>query len=404
MFYRIFTGFFWSAETVAKVDLSRVASRDALRAISNNEPYWHRLAPGRFLGFSPSAKGGAGTWFARAFDQEAGKYRKKLLGAFDKLPGSERFAKAKKEAETFADLIEAGGRSEAKIDTVADAAKEYAKTRPEVEARFKRYVYEDSIAKVKLSQLRRRHLADWRKRLEAIPALVSRSKKGPAVTRARSLATVNRDVAMLRAALNKVHAPGIPNTENAWQEGLLAHRNVGTRRDLYLDRDQRRKLLEHISSEAEAFVRALCMLPLRPGAVAGLTVADFNRKTSELTIRTDKAGGNRRIALPGEVVKLLTAQAADKLPGATLFTRTNGLAWEKNSWGDAIEDAAKAAELPAGTVAYTLRHSGITDMVVAGVPLLTVAQITGTSIEMIQAHYGHLTETAATDALAKLAL
>ena len=64
----------------------------------------------------------------------------------------------------------------------------------------------------------------------------------------------------------------------------------------------------------------------------------------------------------------------------------------------------KAAGLPAGATAYTLRHSTITDLVSAGLPLLTIAQISGTSAEMIERHYGHLTSDAAMKALAGLAL
>ena len=65
---------------------------------------------------------------------------------------------------------------------------------------------------------------------------------------------------------------------------------------------------------------------------------------------------------------------------------------------------AVAAKLPAGTTAYTLRHSVISDLVHDGLDLLTVAQISGTSVAMIERHYGHLRSDVAAGALAKLAL
>ena len=46
-----------------------------------------------------------------------------------------------------------------------------------------------------------------------------------------------------------------------------------------------------------------------------------------------------------------------------------------------------------------MRHSTITDLVSAGLPLLTIAQISGTSAEMIERHYGHLASDAAVKAL-----
>lgn len=384
------------------MDLSKVGERDRLKA--QREPHWQRLRAGCFLGFRPSKRGGKGTWIARAYDEDAGKYRVKSLGDFGTLPGNEMFAAAKKEAEKLAELVEAGGQVRAKIETVADACKEYAKTRPEAGHRFRRYVYDDPIAKVKLDKLRRRHVKEWRDRLEAQPALVSRRKKGEPIHRKRAASTVNRDMAVFRAALAKVLSPGAPNSEAAWQEALKAAPNANGRRTLYLDRSQRRKLLEKTDAEAAPFVRALCLLPLRPGALAALTAGDFDKRTAELTIGKDKTGKPRRIQLPQEAAKLLATQAKNKLPGAALLMRANGKAWDKNSWKLPIAAAVASAGLPGDATAYTLRHSTITDLVSAGLPLLTIAQISGTSAEMIERHYGHLASDAAVKALGELAL
>lgn len=384
------------------LDLSKVGERTRLKA--QREPHWQRLRAGCFLGFRPSKAGGTGTWIARAYDEDAGKYRVKSLGDFGSLSGNERFAAAKKEAEALAELVESGGEVRAKIETVSDACEEYAKTRPEADHRFRRYVYVDPIGKVKLVKLRRRHLKEWRERLAKQPALVSRRKYAEPVHRKRAPSTLNRDMAVLRAALAKVLPLGAPNSEAAWQEALKAVPNANGRRTLYLDRNQRRKLVENVDAEAAPFIRALCLLPLRPGALAALTAGDFDKRTAELTIGKDKAGKPRRIQLPLEAAKLLTSQAANKVPSAPLFMRSNGKPWNKNSWKIPIAAAVSQAHLPAATSAYTLRHSTITDLVSAGLPLLTIAQISGTSAEMIERHYGHLASDAAVKALGELAL
>ncbi|WP_339822779.1 tyrosine-type recombinase/integrase [uncultured Parasphingorhabdus sp.] len=384
------------------LDLSKVGLRERLKA--QREPHWQRLRTGCFLGFRPSKRGGKGTWIARAYDEDSGKYRVKSLGDFGTLAGNQMFAAAKKEAETLAELIEAGGEIRAKLETVADACRAYAASRTEADERFGRYVYSDPIAKVKLDKLRRRHVKEWRERLEARPSLVSRRKEGERRVRVRAPSTVNRDMAVLRAALAKVLSPGAPNSEAAWQEALKSIPNANGRRTLYLDRSQRRKLVENIDAEAAPFVRALCLLPLRPGALAALTVGDFDKRTAELTIGKDKTGKPRRIQLPSDAKKLLTAQMTDKLPTAPLFMRKNGLPWNKDSWKLPIAKAVMSADLPIGATAYTLRHSTITDLVSAGLPLLTIAQISGTSAEMIERHYGHLASDAATKALEGLSL
>ncbi|MGQ7830451.1 tyrosine-type recombinase/integrase [Altererythrobacter sp. Z27] len=300
--------------------------------------------------------------------------------------------------------METGGEVRARIETIADACREYGKSRPEVESRFERYVYSDPLGEVKLAKLRRRHLKEWRERLERLPALVSRRKGGEATHRERAASTVNRDMAVLRAALPKVLSPGARNSEAAWQEALKANPNANGRRTLYLDRDQRRKLLEETGEEAVPFVRALCLLPLRLGAMAALSAADFDKRTAELTVGKDKTGKPRRIQLPAEAASLFTKNVNDKLPAALLFRRNNGKRWDRNTWKLPIAAAVKAAGLPSGTTAYTLRHSTIADLVSAGLPLLTIAQISGTSAEMIERHYGLLASDAALKALGELAL
>lgn len=395
---------------VMALDLSKVGAREKLKV--QREPHWQRLHSGCSLGFRPSKRGGKGTWIARAWDEDAGKYRVKSLGDFGSLAGNEIFTAAKKAAEAMAELVEAGGEVRAKVKTVADACREYAlsknkrgKVRVEADARFKRYVYDDPVGKVKLAKLRKRHLIEWRERYEARPSLVSRSKTGEKRTRPRAPSTVNRDMAVLRAALATVLAPVKPDSSSAaWQAALEPIKNANGRRTLYLDRNERKKLVAETEPGAAPFVRALCLLPLRPGALAGLTAGDFDKRTAELTIGKDKTGKPRRIQLPAEAANLLSEQAENKLPAAPLFMRTNGKAWDKETWKQPIAAAVKSADLPKEATAYTLRHSTITDLVRAGLPLLTIAQISGTSAEMIERHYGHLSSDAAVQALAKLAL
>lgn len=384
------------------MELSRVKWREALKP--RREPYWQRLRPGAFLGYRPSAKLGPGTWIARAYDEDQRNYRTRALGSFGDYPANERFALAKADAEKFAGEVEHGGLRSDNIETVEDACKQFARSHNEAGDRFRRYVYADPIARIKLAKLRRSHLKSWRQRLEDTPALVSRRKNGQPVTRARSPATLNRDMAVLRTALGQVLPLGPPNTDAAWQEALKPVRNAVKRRTLFLNRDQRRLLLASACNEARFFIEVLNILPLRPGAIAGLVAGDFDKRTAELTIGKDKAGNGRRIVLPVTAARLFAAAARGKLPGAPLFTRSNGKAWDKENWNNPIHDAARKAKLPAGVTAYTLRHSVITDLVAGGLPLLTVAQISGTSAAMIEKHYGHLVADAATKALAELAL
>ena len=140
-----------------------------------------------------------------------------------------------------------------------------------------------------------------------------------------------------------------------------------------------------------------------PGALAALTVADFDARLNQLRIRVDKTGA-RAIALPAATAAFIAHQCQGKLPGAHIFTRADGSSWSKDSWKHPIKAAVVAAGLPHSASAYTLRHSTITDLVRGGLDLLTVATIAGTSVLMIQKHYGQHQPGAATSALAAIAI
>lgn len=387
-------------------DLSTVRSRERLSP--RKEPYWHRIAMGQSLGYRPSNIGKGGTWIARYYDPETRRKLLRSLGDFGHLPPSDRFSEASKAAREWFQHL-AGGGSE-KVLTVKKACERYAEGNLDAERRFARTVYGDAIANVPLPKLTDKALREWRKRLAETPASVARGGKGvgrglgnPIRTRPRAVSTVNRDMVPLRAALNMALDSGDVLTDRAWRVSLRPGEASG-RRNLYLDKDQRRALLAKLPNDVATLCRGLCLLPLRPGALAALRVVDYDARRHELAICKDKAGGNRKILVEGETAALLVAQTKDKLPGAPLFARADGKPWESYMWKDAIKEAARAAGLQDGVVAYTLRHSTITDLVHARLDLLTVAQVSGTSVAMIEKHYGHLQRDKAAAALAGLAL
>jgi integrase len=146
------------------------------------------------------------------------------------------------------------------------------------------------------------------------------------------------------------------------------------------------------------------LLPLRPGALASLLVADFDQRFDILRIGKDKSGADRKFKVPVEIANFFQKSAGARAGHEPLIARANGLAWNKDAWKYPLKAAAQKAGLPAETVAYSLRHSVITDLMHGGLDLLTVAQISGTSVTMIEKHYGHLRGDVAAIALAKLVL
>lgn len=382
------------------MDLSTVRNRDRLAA--QREPHWQKLDAGHYLGFRPSKAGGPGSWVARWYDPETRQQRFQALGEFGDLLPSERYGTALKAARAWLEHV-AGGGSAGKPVTVREACARYAATRPDAAARFARYVFDDPLASVQLLKLTDRQVRAWRQRLQDRPALVTRRKHHNR-TRPRSPITLNRDMVCLRAALNEALERGDALTDRAWRAALKPADVQTSRRNLYLDREQRRRLIEALPADCAAFVRGLCALPLRPGALAALKAGDFDARRKELVIERDKAGHGRAILLPDAVVTTFKEQARGKLPTAPLFAQADGRPWSKDYWKHPMRDAVRAAGLPVGATAYTLRHSTITDLVTGGLDLMTVAQVAGTSVRMIEKHYAHLQRERARDALAMLSL
>lgn len=407
--------------------MDTVRKRDALQP--RREPYWQSLGAGRFVGFRRSAEGGS--WLARAYDPGTRKQSHNALTEVAKLPASEQYAAAVRAARAWFDHLDVGGASE--VITVRRACELYVehirskkgdRAAEDAIGRFRRHVDGDPVANIELPKLTSRHVAAWRERLKAKPATMPKRGKRCRVkteqpVRPRSESSINRDLVALRAALNLALHDSYVTTDAAWRAKLEATPGADRRRDLTLDRDQRRALIAALPADLAAFARGLSLLPLRPGALASLTVADYDARHGSLRIGKDKAGKGRKIHLPEQTAQLLREHAWDKLPAAPLFSRHDGGAWDKDRWKKPLKAAAVAAGLPPETTAYTLRHSVITDLVTgvtaeeskrtgrpeqAGLDLFTVAALSGTSVAMIERHYGHLQAERSRAALARLVL
>lgn len=387
--------------------IDTVDGRSKLKA--RTPPYWQKLVTGCHLGFRKSLHSG-GTWLAQAYDPSTKKQTRQSLGGLDYLPAHQRFDAAKKQAEAWFEHIARGGGT--KVITVGGACDSYVehlkesgatKNAADIEARFKRWISGDKIASCLLTKLTRKMVEDWRNRLAKTPVLTN-PHTDKTKTRSRAPSSLNRDMAALRAALNHAHDNGDATNDNAWRVPLRAEANAGGRRDTYLDRLQRATLISKSDTHLGCFLRGLSLVPLRPGAIASLTVSNLDPRLGVLTVGIDKAGRDRKIKLPPETASIFTAFTKDKLPTAPLLTRADGKQWTKDSWKNPIKQAASEAGLETTVTAYTLRHSVITDLVTNGLDLLTVAQLSGTSVTMIEKHYGHYRSDVAAKALAGLAL
>lgn len=284
---------------MAKIETVRArAGLDARR-----EPYWSRVVSGAYLGFRKSPDGG-GAWVLRVQEEKTGAKSYKALGNFDEVPDHERYDTAKKAAIDHLTHLAGGGTKEA-INVGEACTRLVEKYRVDnreaaaldAEGRFKRWVHSNKkFSKIPLQKLTSVALDDWRKVLAKTPAI--HQDKSIKSDKPRAASSLNRDMAVLKTALNLALEDGYITSSHAWTTKLKPVKGATGRRDCYLDIDQRRALLAHATPDLAILIRAMASLPLRPGAVAALTVGNFDKRLLTLTVGKDKAGKDRKITLP----------------------------------------------------------------------------------------------------------
>ncbi len=388
--------------------IDTVTARSNLKA--RHAPYWQKIRAECHLGYRKTTSDSLGAWIAR-FRGDDGKYQLNSLGSLDTLPPNQRFDEAVKQAEKWFKHRSMGGS--AVTITVGEACKRYVKKQrddgkeaaaKDLEVRFKRWMFSDKkLSETPLTKLTQGMVNDWRNMLTKSPAIPQDKSKES--TKAKSGSTINREMAVFKAALNLAVRDGYATSDVAWKYKLTPIKNATGRRDCYLDANQRRALIASAPTDLAAFLKALSLLPFRPGAMASLTAGSFDKRLGVLTVGKDKSGMDRKINLPASTSAFFSDQVKDKLPTAPLVARADGQFWNKDSWKYPFKDAVLAANLPPEATAYALRHSTITDLIALHrLDTMTVAQLSGTSVLMIEKHYGHLLRDHAADALAKLAL
>jgi len=359
------------------------------------EPYWEQIVPGKHLGF----RAGAGTWVAKV--QLHGVRQISRLGDVLSLP---EYKDALRAAQKFFDHVDGGGLSQRL--TVKEILEQYAAgIRAGVAGRNKGVLStEQREAKAKEVERFVRHSLGELENTQ-LTSLTHRAVQLWREQRAegRKASSVNRTMSILRAGLNFALEQRMVTSDSAWSTALKTIENANNRRERYVTPDERRLLIEHLRDDFKLYAKLLCLLPLRPGDPEEMLVKHYDQRTNTLTIPAGKTAA-RRIPLSPDAEEVVRAACKDKLPAAFMFLQRGGNRWFKEARRDVIAEARKSAGLDNDVVLYAIRSSVITDMITGGADPLTVAKISGTSLQMIQKHYGHLVDTRAREALSLVRL
>ena len=136
---------------------------------------------------------------------------------------------------------------------------------------------------------------------------------------------------------------------------------------------------------------ALRLSGCRPSEISTLQIEDCGDGT--WTIRKHKNRKKKRrprVVYLSPCLQTLTRIAARGRESGPLFLADKDRGWKYSDMRLRFQRLRNKAKLSPKCVLYSFRHTWITEALVADVSAAAVAEMTGTSIEMIDRHYGHL--------------
>lgn len=425
------------------------------RLLSRKNPYWQGVSGGRggvSLGYRKPA-GGAGTWIAKIV--VAGERSEERLGLAndDGAP-----ADALPYRVAVAAALEWSGRQHAAMQaraeapnadrepTVRIAVEAYIRKRKkkslvtgkDAESRLTLHVLSNQkFADAKLSKLRSSTIEDWREGLpirdaQADDDETEHKETGEDEAPRRFLApsTVNRLLNDLRAALNDAavkyrrQLPAFILPEIKLGTQALQITTTTARKQILTDGQIRRVIDAAFTVDPDGDFGPLVLVMAATGArhsqIARLRVADVQAAQNRILVPGSRKGRSLRAKPPATVPVAadVIARLEPALSGRSndepllmrwVYRQVGAFEWERDhrrAWGTASEtdrlwkEVVAAAELPAGSVMYALRHSSIVRGLATGLPIRLVAALHDTSVTMIEAHYSaYITE--ATDEIAR---
>ena len=347
------------------------------------EPYWHKIRTGQYLGFRKSEN--SETWIARK-RTDSGKQKYYSLGSIEELATSGAAQDAA--LEWFKRVKQADSEQDTHY-TVKQAVADYvAHLKVENGEKSSRAVKQSlekhlvpKLGQVELVRLSTAQIKRWRDKMV---------NKGDSDTVRRSKDTSNRILSMAKAAFNLAFRSGIVGADTAWRR-VLAFKGVGENRKLFLTEDQVQALLEAATGGFYELLKAATLTGARYGELIAVRVADIDLINGSLHLNGKT--GSRDCYLSDDALKFFKQLSKSKLPDAFLLVKDDGKPWGKSHQHRPMKEAVQAAKLPAETVFYSLRHYHISKALLAHIPAQVIAENCGTSIRMLEKHYGKFMAT-----------
>jgi len=389
----------------------KIDSREARKKLQRRrEPYWLKMAKDCHLGYRKLADG-RGSWVAK-FRSKTGKRLHKSLGAADDAMDADgvtalSFTDAQKKARDWFQSEANGGTEIAArkltVNGAMDRYLDYIKARRKSHAHLDTYVnayIRPRLGKVLVTDLTTAMVRGWHEGIASEPPRLRRRKGGlqkyreedpdPAEARRKRQLRANRHLTTLKAGLSL-----------AWRDGLVAHRdawervqlfgNVERQRTRFLTPEEARRLLEVCDPPLRRLVQAALLTGARYGELCALDVRDFMRHAGSVYVRDSKSGKARHIYLNRSGMEFFAGLVKDRKLTDPMLCTGEGSRWARDLHFRPFKAALALAGIESAFTFHELRHTWASLTIMAGAPLIAVAQNLGhRDTRMVELHYGHL--------------
>ena len=390
--------------------------------VGRDFPYWWVFARGRSLGYVKGVT--VASWFVRIRLKQGG-YRQSRLGEAD----DELTADGEKILSFNQAHSKAGSwcAQQAKIAipryldhehlpvypdlppappyTVAHAMVDYMRWYRENRRGFPRIYYDarahiiPKFGHLPVEQLTTRMIREWLDELAETPARIRfrrgeepqyKIKTDDPEDRRRRRNTVNRTLAVIKAALNRAYEHGYVDSDIAWVR-VKSFRRVNSTAFRYLEKNQCLKLIATCLPDLRDLVVAALVSGCRAGELRLMRAGDFVPGINRVVIKNAKGGRIRHVSLSENGIvfflRLTEGRPADEL----MFRRGDGRPWRVGSYHRPFHKACLNAGLSRQVTFHHLRHTYAAQAAMAGIPLPVIARQLGhADTRMVERHYAHL--------------
>jgi integrase len=353
-------------------------------------------------------------WVARYRRPGAvGGYLKRTLGETDDNAPADGAAilnwkQAQGAAASWFDEVARDGRPAGPY-TVSDALDAYlaqfkGRSLNDTRVRIEQHI-RPALGSIELAELTPRRLKEWHRHRADTPAR-KRSREGaerkfkslktPEERRARA-ATANRELTILKAALNLAFRDEFVSTDRAWRQ-VKPFPKVDFAKQRYLSDAEARRLVNSTAAAFRPLVQAALLTGARYGELTAVCARDVDVTSATLRLVETKSGAPRIVYLEAEGLDLFKALKAGKTGRQLILPRPDGGRWGPSQQRRPMIEACAKGKIDPPATFHDLRRTYGARLALKGVPMPVIAEALGHADERItRRHYAHLSPSYVAD-------